>query len=107
MEFLVRSDTRQPDTMSVEEFGSLRSAERARAIELHDAGVLRRIWRLPGRQSALALYEVRDATELHDVLTSLPLFPHMTVTVEALAQHPMEAQLAQGSPPRSDEAPPG
>lgn len=93
MEFLVRTHTRiselEPDRLA-----ELRAAERVRAIELHRQGALVRLWRVPGQQATLGLYDVAGATELHDILSSLPLFPWMDVHVECLARHPMEVQLA-------------
>lgn len=90
MEFLVRAENRLPLDTPEEERNRLRKAERARAQELRDAGVLRRLWRVPGRNAWIGLFEVPGATELHDALTSLPLFPWLDVTVEALATHPQE-----------------
>lgn len=97
MEFLVTSRTAIPDSLPADERRGLRDAERARAIELSDAGVLRRIWRIPGTRAAIHLYEVADATELHDVLSSLPHFPWMDIDVQPLALHPVELALLQQS----------
>jgi muconolactone D-isomerase len=90
MEFLVRAENRLPLDTPEEERDRLRKAERARAQELRDAGVLKRLWRVPGSTSWLGLFEAPDATELHDALVSLPLFPWLVVSVEALATHPQE-----------------
>lgn len=91
MEFLVRQANRLPLTPEAAELrGRLVQAERARAQELRDQGILIRLWRVPGTRDSIALYEVADATELHDVLSSLPMFPWMEITVEALATHPQE-----------------
>lgn len=90
MEFLVRFETRKPDTMSAEEHEERRVAERARAFELREAGILKRLWRVPGRRAVVGLWEAADATELHDALSSLPMFEWMDVTVEPLATHPQE-----------------
>jgi muconolactone D-isomerase len=90
MEFLVRAENRLPVNTPEEERGSLRKAERARAQELRDAGVLKRLWRVPGSTAWIGLFETPDATELHDALSSLPLFPWLEVTVEPLATHPQE-----------------
>lgn len=49
------------------------SAEVERDQELARAGLLRRLWRVPGRWANWCLYEVASATELHEALTSLPL----------------------------------
>ena len=69
----------------------LLDAEAERGRELLASGALRRIWRVPGRSSNVSLYAAADATELHALLTSLPLWPWMDVHVEALATHPLEA----------------
>lgn len=92
MEFLVRSENRLPADTPAEKRDALRSTERARATELRAAGVLKRLWRVPGRNATLGLYEAADATELHEALTSLPMAPWLDVTVEPLATHPQERQ---------------
>jgi muconolactone D-isomerase len=90
MEFLVRAENRLPADTPEEERGRLKKGERARADELRAAGVLKRLWRVPGRNATIGLYEAADATELHDALASLPMFPWMDITVEAVATHPQE-----------------
>jgi muconolactone delta-isomerase len=92
MEFLVRAATHLPPTLSPDEVAALRADERALAMQLRADGILKRLWRLPGQQGTLGLYETKDATHLHAVLSSLPLFPYLTVEVEALATHPQEMQ---------------
>lgn len=90
MEFLVRFETALPESMSAQQRDQLKAAERARAQELREEGVLLRLWRIPGRRGVIGLWEATDATHLHDVLSSLPQFPWMDITVEALATHPQE-----------------
>jgi muconolactone D-isomerase len=86
MEFLVRTENHTPDA----DRARLVAAERTRADELRAAGILKRLWRIPGRRGTIALYEAPDATALHDALASLPMWPWMDVTVEPLATHPQE-----------------
>jgi muconolactone delta-isomerase len=90
MEFLVRAENRMAPDTPEEERNRLRMSERGRAEELREAGILRRLWRVPGRNAWVGLFEVPDATVLHDVLASLPMFPWLDVTVEAVATHPQE-----------------
>jgi len=90
MEFLVRTENRMPPDAPDELRNSLRAAERVRADELRAAGMLKRLWRVPGRWATVGLYEAPDATTLHDALASLPMWPWMDVTVEPLATHPQE-----------------
>jgi muconolactone D-isomerase len=90
MEFLVRIEI---DLSAVGEprRSELLDAELERGRELLASGALRRVWRVPGRFANVSLYEAPDATALHSLLTSLPLWPWMQVQVEALATHPLEA----------------
>lgn len=92
MEFLVRMENRLtgPDS---DEVKALRAQERVRAGELRASGVLKHLWRVPGRRATIALYEATDATALHEALASLPMWPYSEVTVEPLAEHPQEAAL--------------
>lgn len=90
MEFLVHTDNRMPPDADPELVARLRARERQRAQELRDAGVLKRLWRTPGRWGTVALYEAADATALHDALASLPMWAWTDVRVEALADHPQE-----------------
>ncbi len=92
MEFLVRTVNNLPPDTPPERREELRRAERARAKELREAGILKRLWRVPGTTGTVGLYEAADATELHDALASLPMFPWMTITVEPLATHPQERE---------------
>ena len=90
MEFLVRIDVNLPHDMSDSRRNELLEAERNRGRELIESGALVRIWRVPGRHANVSLYDVADATELHTLLTSLPLHPWMRVHAEPLAVHPLE-----------------
>jgi muconolactone D-isomerase len=92
MEFLVRIDIDIPLETPSERRQELLDAEAERARELMAAGVIVRIWRLPGRTANVGVWAAPDATALHEVLTSMPLFPYFTVQVEALAVHYLEAR---------------
>jgi muconolactone D-isomerase len=90
VEFLVRFEVNAPESMAPKERERLRSLERARAAELREQGVLKRLWRVPGRRAVIGLWDAADATALHEALASLPMFPWMDVTIEPLAMHPQE-----------------
>jgi muconolactone D-isomerase len=94
VEFLVRIDVRTPVDMDPDRLAALQTAETARAGELVEEGLLRRIWRIPGRRSNYSLYEAQDATALHAALSSLPLFPYMEIKVQALAVHHVDPASA-------------
>ena len=88
MEFLVHIEIQLDGSLSAEEREALYAAEAERARVLAEAGHLVRLWRIPGRRANWGLWQAADATELHEVLTSLPLWPYMDVDVIPLARHP-------------------
>jgi muconolactone D-isomerase len=90
MEFLVRAQNNLPPDTADETRDQLREAERLRAMQLRADGILKRLWRVPGRNATIGLYEADDPGALHNALTSLPMWKWMDVTVEPLAAHPQE-----------------
>lgn len=95
MEFLVEIEIRLPAELDGERRAELLAAELARGQQLAGAGILRAIWRVPGRLANRGIWVAEDATELHDALASLPLWPYMDITVTPLARHPL-AQACRG-----------
>lgn len=91
MEFLVRIDIGLPADMDPDRRAGLLEAEASRGRELRAAGTIARIWRVPGRPANVGIWSAADATELHAAIGSLPLFNWMSVTVEPLATHYLEA----------------
>jgi muconolactone D-isomerase len=95
-EFLVNARIQIPDSIGEGERAALRERERAQVAKLADRGGLIRMWRVPGRRDVWGLWQVKDATELHDMLSSLPVWPHMDVTIHALAEHPADPDKRGG-----------
>jgi muconolactone D-isomerase len=93
-EYLVAIAISLPPEMSRDLRKEATDAELARGRELLERGAIRRIWRIPGRTANVGIWAAESATELHELLTSLPLSPWMTVEVTALATHPLEAGLS-------------
>ncbi len=89
MEFLVQNHVTFPPGIEPSERERLLAAELARGRELVDTGHIRHIWRVPGAVRNVGVWEAADATELHELLTSLPLFPYLRCEVTALAVHPL------------------
>lgn len=83
----------RPSDRDSGERATLTEAEAVRGRQLFAAGRLRRIC-VPGRHANVAMYAAINATELHALMTSLPLRPWMEVRVEAFAVHPIEAEAA-------------
>lgn len=101
-DFMVRVEISLPAEMPPDQRNALIEEEFRRGSELVASGLLRAIWRLPGRMANVSLYRARDATELHEALSSLPLWPWMSVHVDALAEHPLTSRMDAGEPSEDD-----
>lgn len=87
MEFLVNIEIEWPPEADDTRRDEIFAAELARGQQLARDGVMKRLWRVPGRWANWGLWEAEDATALHAALSSLPLWPWMDVTVHPLARH--------------------
>lgn len=88
MLFQVEMDVRLPHDFPAERVEALKQTERARAQELQRAGIWRHLWRVAGRYSNVSIFDVSGPQDLHDILSSLPLFPFMDMRITPLCRHP-------------------
>lgn len=88
MLFHVEMTVKLPHDMPVETQDRLKADERALAQRLQQSGVWRHLWRIAGQYKNVSIFDVESPQALHDLLTSLPLFPYMTMEVTALCRHP-------------------
>ncbi len=88
MLFQVQMDVRIPHDLPTEKADALKKAERGRAQALQQAGKWRHLWRHAGRYANTSIFDVESAQELHDILSTLPLFPFMEIAVTPLCRHP-------------------
>jgi muconolactone D-isomerase len=104
VEFLVNIEIEWPPDASDTERERLFTAELARGQELAAEGIMKRLWRVPGRWANWGLWEAEDATALHEALQSLPLWPWMNITVHSLARHPNDPATIPGARSTTQEA---
>lgn len=90
MEFLVNIRINIPHDMPEDELNHLVVTERAMAAEHAETGTLQRMWRVPGRRENWGLWRATSATELHAILSALPVWPWMDLDVHPLAAHPVD-----------------
>lgn len=88
MLYCVRMDVRVPHDFPAERFEQLKADEKARAIDLQRSGVWKHLWRIAGAYANISIFDVADHDELHGLLSTLPLFPFMEISVTPLARHP-------------------
>lgn len=91
MEFLVQIQVTLPPELSSGSRQELMEREQVRGRELMNEGVIRRIWRIPGRTANVGIWDAANPTALHEALSSLPMFPYIDAKVTPLATHPLEA----------------
>ncbi|MEK1888906.1 MAG: muconolactone Delta-isomerase [Phyllobacterium sp.] len=88
MLFHVRMDVNIPDNLPAAEATEIIAREKAYALELQRSGKWRHIWRIAGQYANYSIFDVKDNTELHEILSGLPLFRFMDIEVTPLVRHP-------------------
>lgn len=95
MLYHVAMDLTVPHDVDPVLFDRQKAEEKARAAELQRAGTWLHLWRVAGRYANISVFDVASHDELHAILSGLPLFPYMSITVTPLAQHP--SAVARGA----------
>lgn len=88
MRFLVQMEVDVPHDADREEIDKLKAAERHRAQQLQGEGRWVHLWRVVGRYANVSVFDVGSHEELHELLTTLPMWPFLAVTVTPLTGHP-------------------
>jgi muconolactone D-isomerase len=88
MLFHVRMAVNIPTDMPAEVANEIKAREKAYSQQLQQSGKWRPIWRLAGEYANFSIFDVESNSELHELLTALPLFPYMKISVTALCRHP-------------------
>ena len=88
MLFLVHMQVQIPLDADAEKIARLKADEKAFSQKLQADGKWRHLWRVAGQYANYSVFDVESNDALHDLLTALPLFPYMAITVTPLAQHP-------------------
>jgi len=88
MLFHVRMNVNLPPAMPPEQAAQLKQDEKELARRLQQEGKWRHLWRIAGQYANVSIFDVGSVEELHALLTSLPLFPHMQIEVMPLCRHP-------------------
>ena len=88
MLFHVKMTVNLPLSMPVEEANLLKKTEKELALALQASGKWRHLWRIVEHYANVSIFDVDSAEELHQLLTSLPLFPYMQIEVAPMCRHP-------------------
>jgi muconolactone delta-isomerase (EC 5.3.3.4) len=88
MLFKVEMTVNMPDALPKAQADEIKAREKAYSQQLQREGKWLHIWRVVGQYQNVSIFDVADNQELHNLLTELPLYPYMTISVQALCQHP-------------------
>jgi muconolactone D-isomerase len=89
MEYLVKgTPTRRLLDLSADDRDALMAGEREVAAALIAEGAITWMWRLPGTNTSIAIWNAENAEALEGHLKMLPVFPYNDVEITALAAHP-------------------
>jgi muconolactone D-isomerase len=88
MLFMVQMEVTLPPDIEPALADDLRAREMALAQELQRDGRWVELWRVVGRYANVSIFDVATHEELHELISSLPLWPYMDIRVTALARHP-------------------
>lgn len=88
MLFQVRMDVDLPRDLDPAEREDVVAREKAFAQELQRGGEWVHLWRVVGQYANISIFDVESNTRLHEILSSLPLFPYMRIEVTPLTAHP-------------------
>lgn len=88
MLFLTQMEVSVPHDIDPSELARIKEAEKRRAQEIQRSGKWPHLWRVAGRYANVSVFDAESVEELHELLSSLPMFNFMDIKVTPLAQHP-------------------
>lgn len=88
MLFLVHMIVNIPQDLPKDIAQEIIAKEKAYSQDLQRSGKWVHLWRIVGEYANYSVFDVESNDELHELLSKLPLFPYMDITVTPLAVHP-------------------
>ncbi|MCS2171467.1 muconolactone Delta-isomerase [Scandinavium sp. TWS1a] len=88
MLFKVEMQVNIPSTLPKAQADEIKAKEKAYSQQLQRDGKWPHIWRVVGQYANVSIFDVADNQELHTILTALPLYPYMDISVQPLCEHP-------------------
>ncbi|WP_419867947.1 muconolactone Delta-isomerase family protein [Chryseobacterium sp. CT-SW4] len=88
MVYVVEMDVNIPETWSDEKLADFMAREKECSQKWQSSGKWKYLWRVAGKYSNISVLEVESPDELHQIISSLPLFPYMTIKVTSVCKHP-------------------
>ena len=74
MDVLIHARLHKPDRMSNQEFFGVWKQEAAAALQAVKAGVIKHIWKVPGKYDVLLVMAVESVDQMDELMHSLPIW---------------------------------
>lgn len=88
MLFMVEMTVNIPADLPVDVADEIKAREKQYSQDLQRSGKWAHIWRIVGEYKNISIFDVDSNDELHKLLSELPLFPYMEISVTPLSRHP-------------------
>lgn len=88
MLFLVEMDVNIPESWDENKIKDYVTREKECSQGWQKSGKWVYLWRVAGKYSNISVIDAESPDELHQIISSLPLFPYMNIQVKALCKHP-------------------
>lgn len=88
MVYVVEMDVKIPETWSEEKIADYLAREKVCSQGHQNSGKWVYLWRVAGKYSNISVLDVESPDELHRIISSLPLFPYMTLKITSICKHP-------------------
>lgn len=88
MLFMVEMTVNIPADLPVAVADEIKAREKQYSQDLQRSGKWAHIWRIVGEYKNISIFDVESNDELHKLLSELPLFPYMEISVTPLSRHP-------------------
>ncbi|MDO5655972.1 MAG: muconolactone Delta-isomerase family protein [Flavobacteriaceae bacterium] len=88
MVYVIEMDVKIPETWSEEKLQDYITREKETSQKWQKSGKWKYLWRVAGKYSNISVIEAESPDELHQIISSLPLFPYMNIKVTSVCKHP-------------------
>lgn len=88
MIYVVEMDVNLPGSWDESKIQDYMKRERETSQKWQNSGKWVYLWRVSGKYSNISVLDVESPDELHQIISSLPLFPYMQIKVTSICKHP-------------------
>lgn len=88
MIYVVEMDVKIPESWSEDKIQDYITREKETSQGWQKSGKWIYLWRVAGKYSNISVIEAESPDELHQIISSLPLFPYMNIKVTSVCKHP-------------------